>query len=66
MLVLCVRSLNNFDLPFWGGNEHVFNILITFVKMQNILQFSAKDFASLHAAIETAAVVVAKAKLAKE
>lgn len=47
MLVLCVRSLNNFDLPFWGGNEHVFNILITFVKMQNILQFSAKDFASL-------------------
>lgn len=48
MLVLCVRSLNNFDLPFWGGNEHVFNILITFVKMQNILQFSAKDFASLH------------------
>lgn len=54
MLVLCVRSLNNFDLPFWGGNEHVFNILITFVKMQNILQFSAKDFASLHAAAMSA------------
>lgn len=55
MLVLCVRSLNNFDLPFWGGNEHVFNILITFVKMQNILQFSAKDFASLQLCQKTEA-----------